>query len=121
METLGIKITLTSLNHVIKTMKGKSGNETRCLIIPIKNNNLFESDKGNIYLDLIAFPLKNSNEYGDTHLLKQSLSKEIRESLTDEEKNKLPIFGNVKELNISKEPEPKVDNNLDSDIDDLPF
>ncbi len=122
---LAIKLTLSNLNHVVRKIKGKNG-DVECLVIPIKNNRLFKSEKGNVYLDLIAF--ETESDYG-SHIIKQSLSKEERENMTDDQKKSMPILGNIKTL--SNEPDPKVDDDLlpESDIqgrdvkndDDLPF
>ena len=66
----------------------------RCLVIPIEENNIFIStDENNrpkaAYLDLTAWELKNP-KYEETHMIKQSLSKEVREKMTDEEKKAMP-------------------------------
>lgn len=95
MSSISAKINLTTLKSVITTRKGKSG-EIEGIFIPIKENNLFKSDKGNVYLDLNAFELKEKKEDGDTHLIKQSLPKDVYQSLSDEEKKALPIIGNLK-------------------------
>jgi hypothetical protein len=62
----------------------------RCLVIPIEENNIFIStDENNrpkaAYIDLTAWELKNP-KYDETHMVKQSLPKEVREKMTDEEK-----------------------------------
>lgn len=74
----------------------------RCLVIPIEENNIFIStDENNrpkaAYLDLRA--LKNPN-YDETHMIKQSLPKEVREKMTDEEKKAMPILGGLKPANF---------------------
>lgn len=72
----------------------------RCLVIPIEENNIFIStDENNrpkaAYLDLTAWELKNP-KYDETHMIKQSLPKEVREKMTDEEKKAIPILGGLK-------------------------
>ena len=72
----------------------------RCLVIPIEENNIFIStDENNrpkaAYLDLTAWALKNP-KYEETHMIKQSLPKEVREKMTDEEKKAIPILGGLK-------------------------
>lgn len=62
----------------------------RCLVIPIEDNSIFvTTDENNhpkaAYLDLTAWELKNP-KYDETHMIKQSLPKEVREKMTDEEK-----------------------------------
>ena len=61
-----------------------------CLVIPIEDNSIFvTTDEDNhpkaAYLDLTAWELKNP-KYDETHMIKQSLPKEVREKMTDEEK-----------------------------------
>lgn len=76
----------------------------RCLVIPIEENNIFIStDENNrpkaAYLDLTAWELKNP-KYEETHMIKQSLPKEVRERMTDEEKKAMPILGGLKPANF---------------------
>lgn len=89
------KINLAALKNaaIIKSGKNK---DVDCLIIPIEQNNLFVSDKGAVYLDLYGFENKEVGKYGDTHMIKQSLSKEKREAMTEEEQKAMPILGNHK-------------------------
>lgn len=44
------------------------------------------------YLDLVLIPRKETGQYGDTHLVKQSISKEEREA-----KLEMPILGSATE------------------------
>lgn len=76
----------------------------RCLVIPVEDNNIFvTTDENNhpkaAYLDLTAWELKNP-KYEETHMIKQSLSKEIREKMTDDEKKAMPILGGLKPANF---------------------
>lgn len=76
----------------------------RCLVIPIEENNIFIStDENNrpkaAYLDLTAWALKNP-KYEETHMIKQSLPKEVREKMTDEEKKAMPILGGLRPANF---------------------
>lgn len=114
-----LKINLRQLQHALMTTpKG-----TKALVIPIAENSLFEGEKG-IYLDLVGFYIKNPKPNEDTHLLKQSFSKEKLAAMTDEAKKALPILGNAR---ISSgqaqhdEPEPKGSDTVVKGIDDLPF
>ena len=75
-----------------------------CVVIPIEDNNIFiNTDENNrpkaAYLDLTAWELKNP-KYEETHMIKQSLSKEIREKMTDDEKKAMPILGGLKPANF---------------------
>ena len=122
-----IKIDLTAFAGAGKiNLSGKNGQLKKCLVIPIEENHLFEGEKG-IYADFIAWEMKERKENGTTHLLKQSLSKEVRSAMTDEQKKSLPIFGDMKDVQTeTKELEAySVPNQNDyatsAPVDDLPF
>jgi hypothetical protein len=123
-----IKIDLTAFAGVgTINLTGKSGKPKKCLVIPIEDNHLYEGEKG-IYADFIAWEMRERKENGATHLIKQSLPKEVRDGLTDLEKRALPIFGDLRDAMTEKKemetysvpaqagyataPEP---------VDDLPF
>lgn len=112
------KINLRQLNHALMT----SPKGTKCIVIPIAENNLFEGEKG-IYLDLVAFELKNPEAGKDTHMIKQSFSKEKLSAFTDEQKKALPILGNAKISSGGShaEAEPKGSDAVASGADKLPF
>ena len=80
-------------------IQGRTG-VLRCLVIPVEDNNIFvTTDENNhpkaAYIDLTAWELKN-HKYDETHMIKQSLPKEVREKMTDEEKKAIPILGGLK-------------------------
>ncbi len=60
-------------------------------VTKIDKDRLFRGAKGT-YLDLVLIPTRES-KYGETHLVKQDISKEEREAGVN-----LPILGNAKEL-----------------------
>ena len=97
-KNLLVSVQLTRLNRVGRIMlNDRSGNKIDCLAIPIALNNLFVSDSNEIYLNMVAWEsdkLKN----GQTHLLKQSLPKEVVDNMSEEQKKGLPILGSVKPL-----------------------
>jgi hypothetical protein len=109
------------LKGAIKKMKAKSG-EIECLVIPIAENNLFRGEKG-IYLDLIAFELATKKEGSkDTHLVKQSFSKEVREKFTEEQLKQMPIIGNLSVWGVeNSQSEPITSSQPIDENDDLPF
>ncbi len=92
MSKLNIKLNLSNLKGVVRFEAAETG-PVECLIIPIEANHLFKGKSG-IYLDLTAFELKEVKD-NQTHLIKQSLPKEIYQKQTDEEKKAMPILGNV--------------------------
>lgn len=126
MANISAKINLRQLKNVVRFIKGKNGNMVECLIIPIKENNLFAGEKG-IYLDLQGFELKERKpDQKDTHIVKQSLSKEVFDTMSDQEKKDMPILGNMI-LWGRREPEPMnfetigTEPIIEGTADDLPF
>lgn len=122
-----IKIDLTAFSGAGKIiLTGEDGKQKKCLVIPIAENHLYEGEKG-IYADFIAWEMKEKKENGTTHLLKQSLPKEVRSAMTDEQKKSLPIFGDMKDVQTeTKELEAySVPNQTEyatsAPVDDLPF
>lgn len=94
MSNISTKINLAALKNaaIIKSGKNK---DVDCILIPIEQNHLFKSEKGAIYLDLQGFELKErKSDSKDTHLVKQSLPKDVRDAMSDEEKRGMPILGN---------------------------
>ena len=85
------KINLAALKHVEMELKSKDGSTVKGMFIPYEANHVFVSDKGGRNIDLISFEYKEKKEWG-THMTKQSLPKDVREKMTDEEKNAMPIF-----------------------------
>lgn len=80
---------------------------------------LFRGEKGT-YLDLVIWENKNGpDQYGNTHTICQSISKEAREA-----GEKAPILGNMK-LEIQPQREPLKPHESTPDIermsDDVPF
>jgi hypothetical protein len=105
----------------IMKVKNKSGVEVDCVAIPIELNNLFKGEKG-VYADFVAFDIKNPKaDSKDTHLVKQSLPKDILEKMSDEDKNALPIFGNLRVWGERTESEPTSSMEAKSESDGLPF
>ena len=118
------KLNLTSLKHGF--VKGKTADEA-ILCIPVKLNNLFLSEKKNVYLDIVGFEFedKTDKQYKDTHLLKQSFKKEELAAMTDEQKKSLPILGNARVASGQSHTEPTPNsitlNNIADAVGDLPF
>lgn len=108
------------LNAVRKTLNGQNG-PTECLVIPIQKNRLFVGEKG-IYLDVVGFDVKEpKNDSKDTHILKQSFSKDVREKMSDEELKALPILGSLRVWDGPGESEPSSSMAVQNEDDDLPF
>ena len=94
------KLNLLKLKRAgIMQIQGRTG-VLRCLVIPVEDNNIFVTTDENNHpkaalIDLTAWELKNP-KYDETHMIKQSLPKEVREKMTDEEKKAIPILGGLK-------------------------
>jgi hypothetical protein len=112
------KLNLMNLKAQRKTLNGKLG-PTECIVIGIDANNLFVGEKG-IYLDLIAFDRKEKGKNGETHLIKQSFSKEEREAMTEDQRNSLPILGDLT-IGTGGERASVSDMAPSAETDDLPF
>ena len=117
---LNIKIDLKKLaNASLVNLKGKTATK-RCLVIPVDDANLFVGERG-IYLDLTAYPYNDKNG-NPKHLVKQSFSKEVFHSFTEDEIKALPILGDIEPW-IPKEMAAQSDMQIDESNtpDDIPF
>ena len=114
-----IKINLTKLNGAsLLNLKGSTATK-QCLVIPIEGSGLFVGEKG-VYLNCSAFEL-HEIKYGQTHLVKLSLDKEVWESLSDEQRNAQPILGGIKQLvSLTMQPTETVEI-ATGEGEDLPF
>ena len=122
MSRISGKLNLLQLHAVVKTMTGQTG-PVECLVIPIAKNRLFKGDKG-IYLDIVGFeidPAKRNANSKDTHILKQSFSKEVREAMTEDELRSLPILGNLQVWDGASSAEPVSSSVVQDEIENLPF
>lgn len=108
------------LHAIRKMITGELG-PVECVVIPVEKNKLFVGKNG-VYLDLIAFEITNKkSESKDTHLLKQSFSKEIREAMSEQELKDLPILGGLQVWDGQTEAEPVSDMTVQDEASDLPF
>lgn len=97
MANFGIKIDLLKLKGAfMKNIVGKTAIK-RCLIIPVDEcDGMFLGEKG-CYLNLAGFEMKEI-KYNDTHCIKVDVSKERRDSMTEEEINAIPILGGMRPI-----------------------
>lgn len=84
-----------SCTMVLKSELNGIAAGTEVFITPIAENNLYRSANGGIIFDFISFEKKNPTKYS-THMVKQSFTKEVREAMSEAERNEQPIFGNLK-------------------------
>ena len=100
-------------------IKGKASTK-RCLCIPIdEDSGLFLGEKG-VYLNLTAIELQNP-KYADTHLVKVSYDKDRYEAMTKQEREALPIVGNLRPIERTTTPMPITNEATIEQDDDLPF
>lgn len=89
-----LKLNLTAFAHAL--MQSDKEKDEIILCVPVKKNKFFLSEKRNVYLDVVGFEFENKNpDSRDTHLLKQSFTKDELLKMTDEQKKALPIIGNA--------------------------
>lgn len=89
-----IKLDLKKLkNTFVKDIQG-STRTVQCLCIPIKDNRLFVSERGSIYLDLQATPLQQP-KYGQSHLIKPKVGSDNWKAMSEEERKAIPIVGSL--------------------------
>ena len=123
MGNFGIKIDLLKLkNSFVTNLKGKAATK-RCVVIPIDDSGVYLGEQG-VYLNLTAVEMREQR-YGDTHVLKQSLAKEVYQAMSEEERMAQPIFGAWKPIE-SQQRQMEVTQTTNAaeaveDPDDLPF
>lgn len=101
MSKFKLKINLLKLQGAfVTTIKGKTDTK-RCVIIPINDAHLFAGEKG-IYLNMQALEFTNGGKYGDSHLIKQEFQRGVYQAMSDEDKKKLAILGNMKAFQVDR-------------------
>ena len=122
-QNYSIKIDMLKLNGAfMRNMTGRTATK-RCIIIPVDDNpSMYLGEKG-CYLSMSAFDTPGS-QYGNTHMVKPDIPKEIREQMTEEQKRGIPVLGNMRPMQGSSM---QVQGNVSMDApegqpqDDLPF
>lgn len=119
-ENFNIRLNLAALKRTgVKELPRKDGSGTiRCVVIPVEENNIFVSEKGNIFLTLDAW---STDSPYHTHKIRRSLTQLERQQLTREEKNALwcgemKIIGGNKNKQTSQQTQ-----NTQNSYDDIPF
>ena len=89
-------------NSCVISVKGKTG-EKKGVFVPIEDNGLFvTTDENNkakgAYFNFAVFENKQVGKYGDTHMIKPRVGKEIRAQMSEEDKRAIPIIGNMRPL-----------------------
>lgn len=116
----GVKLNLAKLQSVgVANIKGKTSTKA-CVIIPIEENHIFVSEKGGVYLDMTAIEMR-AERYGQSHVVKLAIPKEVYEKMSDEERKTQEILGALSPL---KARSAEVNNNIGTESvneDELPF
>ena len=112
----GLRLNLLALQGSFTTnMQGKNATKL-CLVIPIADASLYLGQKG-CYIDLSAIEVRNPGD--NTHILKQRLDKATYNAMTEEERSRIPIMGNMRPF--TPKSAPNVETMRPEDCDDLPF
>lgn len=105
MSNIDIKLNLMKFENAFVTkLQGRSG-EKNCVCIPVADNDIFlstDQSTGKVkgaYVDLTAWERQSLGQYGDTHNIKQSFSREYRERVGSEALKQKPYLGNGKVRN----------------------
>ena len=78
--------------QVVKTKEPKG----RFIMLPLGADSLLFEGKAGVYLNLSAWERLNPS-YGETHYIKQTIGKQLFESMTTEQRRELPIVGGMAE------------------------
>lgn len=112
---------------VVDNEKGKF------IVIPVEKNDIYLTDKGSAYLNFKAREMREE-KFGQTHFIKQVVSKKVFKEMTEEERNSIPILGgmipesnsgNSNNNNYQPRPQERAytsnNNNSSTNVDSLPF
>ena len=125
MSNYTISIELTRFSGAGTAMlKNQEGKPVKCLVLPIEENSLFQGDRGGIYASFVCWENGKLKD-GKTHLVKQSLPRERRQAMTEQQLRDLPVFGSMKPMQAGQ-PAAQVQEytaagEADTFMDDLPF
>ena len=131
-ENYSLSCDFMQMNYVgFKTIESSSGVKKRCMVIPVEENGIYiTKDKTtgktkSAYGTIDMFKRREVGKFGDTHNLKQHVSKEFAEKYPElAEKMKKTYIGNAKPLIIQSNnitETMQMDNEAPQEDDDLPF
>lgn len=114
-------------NACIITVQGKSAPK-KGVFIPIEDNAIFvtagdDQKARGAYIDFMAWENQQPGKYGDTHGIRQSLPKEVRGRMTEEQLKAVPYFGNMKphEVQNASQTVEAPATQVEETTDELPF
>lgn len=109
---------------VVDNEKGKF------IVIPVEKNDIYLTDKGAAYMNFSAREMREE-KFGQTHFIKQVVSKRVFKEMTEEERKNIPILGGMIPDNPNGgnnyQPRPQErtytsnNNNSSTNVDNLPF
>lgn len=84
------KLDLTKIlgASIVENDKGKF------VVIPVEKNDIYTTDKGSAYMSFVCREMK-AEKFGQTHFIKQNVSKKMFKEMTDEERKNIPILGGL--------------------------
>lgn len=117
MEDFNISINMRQLTGVmVSDLRFADGSRKKCVILPVEECGLFTGEKG-IYLNLFARRLQEER-YGQSHCLRVTWPKEKFNAMYPEQRNALPIVGNMRVAGIQQrngaQAARKAENNTDA-------
>lgn len=93
-NTISTNVNLAAFQGATILQSGKN-KDVECILIPIAMNHFIRTPEGAVYVDLTGYELKNKKENSkSTHIVKQSLPKDIYSAMSEEDRNNMPIVGN---------------------------
>ena len=99
-------------------IKGKTSTK-ECIMIPVEDSGLYVGEKG-VYLNMTAIEYREQ-KYSDSHFIKMSVEREVYDSMTEEERNAIPIVGGLHPI-VPKQMQATSRMDIsDAEFDDLPF
>lgn len=116
-----IKITLSELNGA-QVFNAKNGK--KYIAIPVTDNDAIYEGKKGIYMTFVAIERKEVAEDGQTHFLKELISKEKFGTMTQEQKSQLSIVGSLVDNDLlfkQRAETKKAQEPTPIEGDDLPF
>ena len=119
-----LRINLGKLKgFAVRTINGREG-PVKCIIIPVDKNPCIFIDSNENYaiMNLIEIPLKRPSRYGDTDMLKASVSREAYSAMSPDERSRIPILGNSKPVGTDRGDSSRDESRkTEYDDDDLPY
>lgn len=89
--------------------------EKKYIAIPTEENKAVHIGGKGVYLNLFARELQSSS-YGDSHMVKENFSPEAYNAMSQEEKMRIPILGNLHPFKGSELNAEAVDAHFDDDL-----